>query len=92
MFITNNHALFHLWWKDILIKHQNVSKYYEHNYRKLCVHCIYESVPEVPAVDPRGNNSFFNQRMLYLVSVILVLLKKFLKISLGCCCLHNFIY
>ena len=22
MFITNNHALFHLWWKQNLVKHQ----------------------------------------------------------------------
>ena len=29
MFITNNYASFHLWWKESLVKHQNVSKYYE---------------------------------------------------------------
>ena len=28
MFISNNHASFHLWWKKIL-KHQKSSKYYE---------------------------------------------------------------
>ena len=26
-FITNNHDSFHLWWKEISIKHQKVSKY-----------------------------------------------------------------
>ena len=29
-FITNNHALFHLWWKENLLNHQKVSKYYVH--------------------------------------------------------------
>ena len=29
MFITNNCTLFHLWWKENLVKHQKVSKYYE---------------------------------------------------------------
>ena len=29
MFVTNNWALFHLWWKEDLVKHQKVSKYYE---------------------------------------------------------------
>ena len=27
MFIGNNHASFHLWWKKNLVKHQKVSKY-----------------------------------------------------------------
>ena len=30
MFITNG-ALFHLWWKENLVKHQNVSKYYDYD-------------------------------------------------------------
>ena len=29
MFISSNHASFHLWWKKNLLKHQKVSKYYE---------------------------------------------------------------
>ena len=29
MFITNNHASFHLWGKENLVKHQKVSIYYE---------------------------------------------------------------
>ena len=31
MFITNNHASFHLWWNENLVKHQKVSKCYEHD-------------------------------------------------------------
>ena len=31
IFISNNRALFHLWWKENLIKHQKVSKYYEND-------------------------------------------------------------
>ena len=30
---TNNHASFHLWWKENLIKYQKVSKYYAHDCR-----------------------------------------------------------
>ena len=29
-FITNNQALFHLWWKKNLVKRQQFSKYYDH--------------------------------------------------------------
>ena len=29
MFISNNRPSFHLWWKEKLVKHQKVSKYYE---------------------------------------------------------------
>ena len=32
MFISNNYALFYLWLKDKLVKHQKVSKYYENEY------------------------------------------------------------
>ena len=35
MFITNNHASFHLWWKENLAKHQKASKYYENDCRYL---------------------------------------------------------
>ena len=28
---TNNHILFHLWWKENLFNHQKVSKYFEHD-------------------------------------------------------------
>ena len=31
MFITNNHTSFHLWWKENLVRHQKVSKYYDHD-------------------------------------------------------------
>ena len=30
MFITNIHSSFHLWLKENLVKHQNVSEYYDH--------------------------------------------------------------
>ena len=33
MFINNNHASFHFWWKENLVKHQKVSKYYENDCR-----------------------------------------------------------
>ena len=33
MFVTNNHTSFHLWWKENLLNHQNVPKYYENNCR-----------------------------------------------------------
>ena len=35
MFITNNHASFHLWWKENLVKYQKVSKYYVHHCRHI---------------------------------------------------------
>ena len=35
MFISNNRASFHLWWRGNWVKHQKVSKYYESNYRIL---------------------------------------------------------
>ena len=33
MFINNNHALFHWWWKENLSKHQKILKYYENDCR-----------------------------------------------------------
>ena len=38
MCITNNHTLFCLWWKKSLVKHQEVSKYCDHDC-KLFVSC-----------------------------------------------------
>ena len=35
MSISNNCAFFHLWWKENLVKHQNVSKYYENYCRQI---------------------------------------------------------
>ena len=35
MLITNNRAPFHLWWKENLVKHQKISKYYENDCRFL---------------------------------------------------------
>ena len=37
MFITNNHASFHLVLKENLVKHQKVSKYYNRNCSSLSV-------------------------------------------------------
>ena len=34
VFITNNYALFHLWWKENSLNYQKVSKYYEHDCSK----------------------------------------------------------
>ena len=31
MFITNSHALLHLWYKENLVKYQELSKYYVHD-------------------------------------------------------------
>ena len=31
MFISNDRVSFHLWWKEMLVKQQKVSKYYENN-------------------------------------------------------------
>ena len=37
MFVSNNRASFHLWWKENSVKHQNVWKYYANDCRqKLC--------------------------------------------------------
>ena len=49
MFINNNHASFHLPWKENLVKHQNVSKYYEND----CVQnflMLFMSLVTVPVV------------------------------------------
>ena len=32
VFVSNNRASFHLWWKENLVKHQEVSKYYENDW------------------------------------------------------------
>ena len=34
-FVTNNQSLFHLWWKENLVKHQKLSKYYKQGCRSL---------------------------------------------------------
>ena len=31
MSITNNHGSVYMWWKENLVKHQKVSKYYNHD-------------------------------------------------------------
>ena len=57
MFITNNHASFHLWLKKNLLKHQKVSKYYEH-----CTVCSYHVTyafqsDSTPATSKNRNSS-----------------------------------
>ena len=32
IFITNNYASFHLWWKGSIVKHHKVSNYYENDF------------------------------------------------------------
>ena len=39
MFITNNHASFHLWGKENLAKHQKISKYYDYDCRSFFCYC-----------------------------------------------------
>ena len=39
MFISNNHPSFHLWWKENLVKHRKVSKYYETDCRAFFIIC-----------------------------------------------------
>ena len=41
MFITNNHALFHLWSKESFVKYQKVSKYYVHDCSKFLLNLAY---------------------------------------------------
>ena len=43
MFISNNHTLFYLWWKEIFLKHQEVSEYYEND---CSLSCFFGSVKE----------------------------------------------
>ena len=38
MFITNNHASSHLWWKENFLTYQNDLKYYEHSCRRKISH------------------------------------------------------
>ena len=39
MFISDNCAFFHLWWKENLVKHHRVSKYYENGFlQKFLLH------------------------------------------------------
>ena len=40
MFIGNNRASFHLWWKENLVKHQKVLKYYENDCRHIMGICM----------------------------------------------------
>ena len=44
LFITNNHDSFHLWWKENLVKHQKVLKYYGQDCRFHYTSCKVKSV------------------------------------------------
>ena len=44
MFITNNHASIHLWWKENLLNHQKISKYCEHDCNYLSKKCTWGAV------------------------------------------------
>ena len=35
MYINNNHTSFHLWWQEYLLKHKQVSRYYENDCRSV---------------------------------------------------------
>ena len=41
MFITNYHTLFYFWLKEHLVKHQKVSKYYNHDCRNQVLVKVY---------------------------------------------------
>ena len=45
MFITNNHGLFHLWWKEDLVKHQKVSKFYDHDCSYITTYTSGDNLP-----------------------------------------------
>ena len=44
MFITNNRTSFHLWWKENLVKHWKVSKYYETDCSLFKITVIYRPI------------------------------------------------
>ena len=47
MFITYNHASFHLWREENLVKHQEVSKYYDHDCSFMMISQSLQSIPWV---------------------------------------------
>ena len=61
MFIRNNCISFHLWWKASLVKHREVSKYYETD-------CSFKYLLIKLSADESGNiempNGFFEQNLL----------------------------
>ena len=65
MFVSNNHASFYLRSKKNLVKHQNVSKYYDHD----CVHS-FGFLPTLWIITPIDKNSHI------LVRIYFIFLKK----------------
>ena len=62
MFITGNHASFHLWWKENLVKNQKVSKYYIRGcLQKFCL--VFMSLMNTRIVKKR---LYFGWNLLYL--------------------------
>ena len=72
MFISNNRASFHFWWKNNLIKLQEVSKHYENNcvlqkpfflfrHLRFSISFIlsFDQSHNLDECHPTGNNSFF---------------------------------
>ena len=73
MFITNNHASFHLWCMENLIKHQEVLKYYDHN----CSSNLY------------ADSACISYKYKYFENTEAVLNKEFLSICCGFAEMHS---
>ena len=69
MFISKNRALLHFWWKEHLVKHQRVSKYYENDCR-----VIYDSRKywNILSCDRKGKILLNRSNMLHIDSNVLV--------------------
>ena len=58
LFITNNRASFHLWWKENLIKHQKVPQHYFYD-------CSYKIDDQKNIKPPTANSSFQKKKLDY---------------------------
>ena len=54
MFISNNQGLFHLWWKENLLKRQKLPNYYDHDCNNEAKKDWYANATF--AVSQKGNN------------------------------------
>ena len=67
MCINNNHAPFHLWWIENLVKHQKFSKYYDHDCTKVIIIPYFkdksdiEKIAKIPHVSV-GNHGWCRRR------------------------------